>query len=88
MKADFQSILQRTLTFAESSRTQPVAITIINDVFPEINETFEVILRRGMVLVGGMERLLIDNEDSRIQIQPATATIEILDNDGKHDKYY
>ena len=86
--ADFQPISQRTLMFNESSRTQPVSITIINDVFPETNETFGASLRRPVVLVDGVEHPLTNDEAARIQIQPATATIEIQDNDGKHTESY
>ena len=88
MKADFQSISQQALMFAESSRTQPVAITIMNDALPETNETLRVSLHRPVVLVDGVDHPLTGDEASRIQIQPATATIEIQDNDGKCTKSY
>ena len=84
MKADFRSISQQTISFAESSRTETVPITIVNDAFPETNETFRVRLGSPAVLIGGAEHTLTDDEAARIQIQPETATVEIQDNDGKH----
>lgn len=84
MKADFQSIPQQTISFAQSRRTVTVPITIVNDTFPETNETFGTSLGSPVVQVGSAEHTLTDDEAARIQIQPETATVEIQDNDGKH----
>ena len=38
-----------------------------------------------MVLVDGTERSLTPSESARILIRPASASVEILDNDGQYN---
>ena len=77
---DFLSVQQ----LIEVSVPQTISITIFDDSFTEANETFGASLSNPSVLVGGTPRSLSDQEAARVIVQPATASVEILDNDGKY----
>lgn len=81
-EADFVSV-QQMLQFSVIGE-ELVPVSIVDDSFTEFNETFVASLGDPIVLVGGTERLLTEQEAARVVIQPPTASVEILDNDGEH----
>ena len=65
---DYQS-LNQTLTFSPDDTTQVISLPLLED---DINEDDENLLAM----------LKLEDEDQNVQIQPETATLLILDNDG------
>lgn len=81
-EADYVSVIDQQITFTEFTKVQQVAVDIFDDDFTENSEMFGATLSNLVVLVDGVEQTLAASEASRITVQPDTANVEILDNDG------
>ena len=66
--------ISEVLTFSGSSTTQIVHVSIVNDRLLEINEVFTA-------------SLSLEDETDRdyVQLNPSSASITIIDDDGNHD---
>ena len=82
-EADYGSVIDQQITFTEFTRLQQVAVDIVDDDFTENSEMFGATLSNIVVLVDGVEQTLAASEASRIIVEPDTASVEILDNDGQ-----
>ena len=82
-EADYGSVVDQQITFTEFTRLQQVVVDIIDDDFTENSEMFGATLSNVVVLVDGVEQSLAASEASRIIVEPDTASVEILDNDGQ-----
>ena len=69
---DYQSINQ-TLTFDQDNTRMIISVPLLDDAIDENDEDILASLA-----------LDPDDEDQNIQIQPAMATLLIIDDDGKH----
>ena len=68
-----------------SIRIRDVLIGILQDIFKELKEFFRVWLRSLFIsrTAGGAPIELTDQESARLILNPDTATVDILDDDGK-----
>ena len=83
VEADYGSVIDQRITFTEFTRFEQVTVDIVDNDFTENSEIFGTTLSNIVVLVDGVERTLAASEASRIIVEPDTASVEILDNDGQ-----
>ena len=64
---------------------QDLTVQILSDDFAEFNETFMAVLSSVFLahIAGGAAIELTDQERARLILNPDTATVNILDDDGK-----
>ena len=77
--------MDQTISFTSSNRMQDLTVQILSDDFTELNETFTAVLSSVFLAetAGGAAIELTDQERARLIVNPDTATINILDDDGK-----
>ena len=77
-------MIDQSITFSSANRLQDLTIQILSDNFTEIYESFTVVLSSVFLAetAGGAAIELSDQERARLIVNPATATVIILDNDG------
>ena len=69
--SDFTALMLESVEFGECETRRCVNITIVDDLVLEMEESFIVVLNRTSQL------------DSRISLEPTTAEIVIVDDDGR-----
>ena len=84
VEADYGSTANLSISFPPASRIISLSVTIIQDVFTEINETFSVVLSSVFLThsTGGATIDLSDQERARLILIPNVTTVKILDDDG------
>ena len=77
--------MDQTISFTSANTMQDLTVQILSDDFTEFNETFTAVLSSVFLAVtaGGAAIELTDQERGRLIVNPDTATINILDDDGK-----
>ena len=83
--ADYVSVVDQSLSFTSANRNQDLTVQITKDDFTEFNENFTAVLTSVFLshTAGGVAIELTDQERARLILNPDTATINILDDDGK-----
>ena len=76
--------MAQQLPFTNADRMQDLTIGIVSDSFTELNETFSVELSSVFLATeaGGPAIVLSDQESARLILDPDTADVTILDDDG------
>ena len=84
VEADYGSTANLSISFPPANRTVSISVTIIQDVFTEINEMFSVVLSSVFLTrsTGGATIDLSDQERGRLILIPNVTTVKILDDDG------
>ena len=77
--------MDQTISFTSANRNQDLTVQILSDDFTESNETFTAVLSSVFLAdtAGGATIELSDQERARLIVNPDTATVRILDDDGK-----
>ena len=77
--------MDQTISFTSANRMQDLTVQILSDAFTEFNETFTAVLSSVFLAesAGGAAIELTDQERARLIVNPDTATVDILDDDGK-----
>ena len=77
--------MDQTISFTSANRMQDLTFQILSDDFTEFNETFIAVLSSVFLAdtAGGAAIELTDQERARLIVNPDTATVDILDDDGK-----
>ena len=83
-EADYTSIVAQQLSFTNIERNHDLTVQIVSDAFTEFNETFSAILSSAFLAnaAGGPAITLSDQESARLVLNPDTANVTILDDDG------
>lgn len=83
-EADYTSIVDQTIFFTSSNNIQ-LTVQILPDNLTEFSENFTAVLSSVFLArtAGGVAIELTDQERDRLIINPDTATVDILDDDGK-----
>ena len=78
--------MNQTIFFISANRIQDFTVQILSDDFTESNETFIAALSSVFLAdtAGGAAIELTDQERARLIVNPDTATINILDDDGEY----
>ena len=76
--------MAQQLPFTNADRMQDLTIGIVSDSFTELNETFSVELSSVFLATeaGGPAIVLSNQESARLVLDPDTADVTILDDDG------
>ena len=84
-EADYVSVVDQSISFTSADRIQDLTVQITPDDFTEFNETFTAVLRSVFLArtAGGVAIELTGQESARLVRDPDTATVNILDDDGK-----
>ena len=74
----------QSIIFSSANRRQDLTVQILSDDFTEVYETFTAVLSSMFLAdtAGGAAIKLTDQERARLIVNPANATINILDDDG------
>ena len=81
---DYESTNSSSLLFDDNTPLEPFQVRILQDNLTERTESFSAALTRVVsISVGGVQGDFTEMDTSRILFSPATARIDILDNDGK-----
>ena len=77
--------MDQTISFTSANTMQDLSVQILSDDFTEFNETYTAVLSSVLLAItaGGAAIELTDQERARLIVNPDTATINILDDDGK-----
>ena len=77
--------MDQTISFTSANRRQDLTVQILSDDFTEFKETFTAVLSSVFLVdtSGGAAIELTDQERARLIVSPDTATVNILDDDGK-----
>ena len=76
--------MTQQLLFTNTDRMQDLTIGIVSDSFTELNETFSTELSSVFLATeaGGQATVLSNQESARLILDPDTADVIILDDDG------
>ena len=76
--------MAQQLSFTNTDRMQTLTVQITSDSFTELNETFSAELSSVFLATeaGGPAIVLSDQERDRLILDPDTANVTILDDDG------
>ena len=81
---DYEPTNSRSLLFDDNTQLEPFQVRILQDNLTERTESFSAALTRVVsISVGGVQVNLTEMDTNRIIFSPATARIDILDDDGK-----
>ena len=83
-EADYTSVVEQSISFTSANRIQDLMVQIVPDNFTEFNETFRAVLTSVFLArtAGGVALELTDQESAHLILNPDTATVNILDDDG------
>ena len=84
-EVDYVSVVNQSISFTSVNRIPELTVQITQDDFTEFNETFTAVLTSVFLArtAGGVAIELTDQESARLILSPDTATVNILDDDGK-----
>ena len=84
-EADYDSVVDQSISFTSSNRDRDLTVQITPDNFTELSENFTAVLTSVFLsrTAGGVAIELTDQERVRLILNPDTATVNILDDDGK-----
>ena len=85
VEADYVSVVEQPISFTTADRIQDLTVQIVPDDFTELNESFSAVLTSVFLActADGAAIDLSDQERARLIRNPDTATVNILDDDGK-----
>ena len=77
--------MDQTISFTSANRIQDLTVQILSDAFTEFNETFMTVLSSVFLAdtADGAAIELTGQERAHLIVNPDTATVRILDDDGK-----
>ena len=86
-EADYTPVVEQSISFTldSANKIQNLTVQIVPDFFTELNETFSAVLSSVFLTctTGGAAIDLSDQERARLILNSDTATVNILDDDGK-----
>ena len=81
---DYEPTNSTSLLFNDNTQLEPFQVQILQDNLTERKESFSAALTRVVsITVGGVQADFTEMDTNRILFSPATARIDILDDDGK-----
>ena len=84
--ADYTPVVAQVVSFTNSNRNEVLIIPILSDTFTEYNETFSAMLDSVFLATqaNGQPLDLSNQERARLILDPDTASVTILDDDGMY----
>ena len=85
-EADYTPVVAQAFSFTNSDRNRDLSIDIVSDTFTEYNETFSAMLDSVFLATqaNGPQLVLSIQESARLILDPDTASVTILDDDGMY----
>ena len=84
-EADYVPVVDQSISFTSANSNRDLTVQITSDNFTEFNENFTAVLTSVFLArtAGGVAIKLTEQESTRLVRDLDTATVNILDDDGK-----